>query len=114
MINFGERFNEADARKINLTDKATEKLLKIVEARHQSIRLFPASGSIELKFDSPKHDDKVFRENGVPVLLVDRNAEGTIGDVLIDASEDTEFGELSIRRRDGGKYGEPETFTLAA
>lgn len=114
MINFGDKFNEADARKINVTDKATEKLLMAAEMRQQPLRLLVENGSVELSFDKPKYDDKVFIEKGMPILLVDRSAEGAIGDVLIDAADENEPGMLSIRRWDGARYGEPETFSLAA
>lgn len=114
MINFGDRFNEADARKINITDKATHKLLHTFEIKHQPLRLIAESGAVGLTFDRPKPDDKVFTENGMPILLVNRKAEGAIGDVLIDAPDEEERGIISIRRWDGAKYGEPETFSLAA
>lgn len=114
MINFGEKFNEADARKINVTDKATHKLLEAAEMRHQPLRLLVDNGAIELTFDQPNNDDKVFVENGKPVLLVNRNAEGAIGDVLIDAPDEEESRALLIRRWDGTRYSPPETFSLAA
>ncbi len=109
----GDRFNEAEARQINITDKAAHKLLEIVESRQRSIRLLPAQGAISLVFDKPKYDDNLFIENGVPILAVDKSTAGVIGDILIDA-DDSELGMLSIRRWEQDRYSEPEMLTLAA
>ena len=114
MINFGDRFNDADARKINITDKATFKLLHTAETGGQPVRLLAEGGTVDLAMDKPKMDDKVFLENGKPILVIDKRAEEAIGDVLIDADDESAPGVLSIRRWDGAKYGEPETFSLAA
>ena len=83
----GDKFDEADARKINLTDKAAHRLLEIVETRQRSVRLLPVHGTVLLTSDKPKYDDMLFMEYGVPILVVDKGIEGAIGDVLIDADD---------------------------
>ncbi|MSQ32679.1 MAG: hypothetical protein EXR59_05570 [Dehalococcoidia bacterium] len=56
----------------------------------------------------------MFIKNRVPILAIDKNNAGVIGDVLIDATENSELGMLSIRRWEQDRYGKPETIGTAA
>lgn len=50
----GDKFMEAEARQINITDRAAHKLIEIVETEQRSIRLLPSQGALSLVFDKPK------------------------------------------------------------
>jgi Fe-S cluster assembly iron-binding protein IscA len=93
---------ESEAAMIHVTDKASEVLLKGLEANAtdetQGLRLTHAAGQgYGLALDAEHEGDQVVECQGRKVLLVEEGLEQQLDGAILDAVESTEGTRLSIQ-----------------
>ena len=85
---------------VRITDRASEIILESLQASGiepgMGLRLFEEDGEFSLDIDSVMDEDRVIEYKESTILIVEKELEEMVGDVLIDITDTPDGAQLTM------------------
>lgn len=85
---------------VRITDRASEILLESLQASgvdpDMGLRLLEEDGEFSLDVDNALYDDRVIQYQDATILIVEKELEDLVGDVLIDVTDTPDGAQLTM------------------